>query len=118
MSMMKSNTMSVMKTAKVASFVLSRLSRRQAFASVDHVERNYGYQVSKAGLNKLKWKTHPHNACDTRFKNDYSHMICRYLPSIANMTSATHTPIAIAITILSMFQIAILPGFLSLNSGG
>ena len=51
MSIMRSSPMSVTRTAIEAILVLSRLTRRQAFASIDHVERNYSCRVSRAVQN-------------------------------------------------------------------
>jgi hypothetical protein len=70
MSMMRSNTTSVTSEAMILGLVVSRLSRTQVFASGDHAERSYGYQVSLADSNQSKLKIHPYHTCDTtRFTN-------------------------------------------------
>ena len=81
MSMVTSKTMSVMSTPIIAGLALATLSRVQVFASGDHVERSYGYQVSLVDFKQSKLKIHLYDSCNTvRFIKQFP-IICRkYLP--------------------------------------
>ena len=114
MSMMRSNTTSVTSAATTLGLVASKFVTMQKFASGDHVERTYGCNVSLTKPKQSKLKIHPYDACDTaRFIRDSPMIGERYLPLIWNPMSVIHMAIAIPVIILSLFQMAILPGSLS-----
>jgi hypothetical protein len=109
MSMMRSNTTSVMSELRIVGLVLSKLSTVQVFCSDDHVARTYGCEVSLPGPKQSKSNIHPYNTCDiNRFTRD-SPMICRrHLPLMRNETSVIHMPIVVIKTTLFLPQMAIL----------
>ena len=81
MSMVTSKTMSVMSTPIIAGLALATLRRVQVFASGDHVERSYGYQVNLVDLKQSKLKMHLYDSCNTaRFIRNLSMIRRRYLP--------------------------------------
>ena len=75
-SMVTSKTMSVMSTPIIAGLALATLSRVQVFASGDHVERSYGYQVSLV-KKQSKLKIHLYNSCNIAMFIKHFPMICR-----------------------------------------
>ena len=113
MSMMRSNPMSETSEPITAGLVLSKLCTMQVSASGDHVERSFGSQVSQAGPKQSKLKIHPYCTYDITRYTRYSPVICRrYLPSMKSEMSISNMPIAIAIIIFALFQMAILPRYL------